>query len=151
MKKEQILLLAIGYFASHPSVNEFHATSDGQHFIDENNAVAHAANLKDKTVTPVTRAEADEAKKAQAKQPAASSDIKPLSKMNKKELLEQMAERGLKEEEGSTNADKVKAIEDFDAANIRHVVTEQTLADNPELAENGVKVGETIWLPKEEA
>lgn len=151
MKKEQILLLAIGYFASHPSVNEFHVTSDGQHFIDVNNANAHAANLKNKEVSIVTRAEAAEAEKAQANKKDAGGDAKPLSEMTKKELLEQMAERGLKEEKGSTNADKVKAIEDFDAANIRHVVTEQTLTDNPELAEAGVKVGDTIWLPKEEA
>ena len=48
-------LLAL--FTAHPAQNTVFQTSDGYNFFEESFADAHASSLKDKKVTPYTRAE----------------------------------------------------------------------------------------------
>lgn len=45
-------------FKTHPKVDELHATSDEMLFFKQTDAEAHAADLKDKKVTPILRNDA---------------------------------------------------------------------------------------------
>lgn len=47
--------LAKEYFATHPTVEEFHFTADGQAFINKTDAEAHARSLADKGIECVKR------------------------------------------------------------------------------------------------
>lgn len=83
----------------------------------------------------------------QDKQPKAVTD------MNHAELKAYAKELGLSQ--GGKQADLVARITEHLAKQIEdemidHVVTEEDLEANPELAEEGVKVGDTIKVPKAE-
>ena len=47
------------YFDNHNAVNKLYFTSDNLAFFDEQNALNHAKNLDDDTITSMTRAEVD--------------------------------------------------------------------------------------------
>jgi len=53
-----------------------------------------------------------------------------------------------KSKSASKKSDVIKSVETSEN-DIEHVVTEEDLNTNPELAEQGVKVGETIVIPKD--
>ena len=53
-----------------------------------------------------------------------------------------------KSKTASKKSDVIKSVETSEN-DIEHVVTEEDLNTNPELAEQGVKVGETIVIPKD--
>ena len=57
MNKNKAIILCAALFASYPSVNEFHVTSDGQAFAEKQNAEAHASflNKKEPVVVSVSR------------------------------------------------------------------------------------------------
>jgi hypothetical protein len=47
------------YFDNHDAVNKLYFTSDNLAFFDEQNAINHAKNLDDETITAKTREEVD--------------------------------------------------------------------------------------------
>lgn len=47
------------YFDNHAAVNRLYFTSDNLAFFDEQNALNHASNLEDQTITSINRDEAD--------------------------------------------------------------------------------------------
>lgn len=67
-----------------------------------------------------------------------------VKKLTKKELQEKLTELGVE----FKATDKVLELQDLLNAQA-HVITEEDLETNPELKEEGLKVGETIYLPVE--
>jgi hypothetical protein len=91
-----------------------HFTSDGMPFFNEAQAKGHGSRLPDRTVTTITRGEA-EAEEVATEQLTAEKPAKPLDKMNKAELTAEIAKRpGLSVEPTATNKQMAAVIEAFD-------------------------------------
>lgn len=120
-----------GFFSSNPQVQELFFTNDapGEElgFYKENDANVHAGNLVSKkistdgSVTKITRAEVD---------------VWTASEVGSEQV--QAAGAG-----GSEQA--------AGAGDIDHVVTQEDLDNNPDLAAQGIAVGDTIQIPAADA
>lgn len=128
-------------FKTHPSVSVFHMTSDGQFFIQQHHADAHAQTLEDKEVVPCKRDD-DETETV-------------VDNRTREELLATyLVLFGKKAANNIGNEKLLKAVQEKEAeakGNPEmqdHVVTQEDLDGNPELVEQGVSVGDTIQLPK---
>jgi hypothetical protein len=159
------------YFIWHPGVDQLFFTADDTCFLPnhESHAQAHANALADKTIDTVTREEfgawwAEEVPKLKAE----AQDAVDKSRARVAEAQEALNKLGAKAKPADVgkanlalaNAERAaKAAEHelevankFEAAlkpvkTIDVVVTQQMLDENPELAAQDVKVGDTISVP----
>ncbi len=72
------------------------------------------------------------------------------SSLNKPDLQKVLQDRNIVFEEAHTKPVLIAMLEQSDAGMTPHIVTEEDLETNTELASQGVKVGEVIGLPVEE-
>jgi hypothetical protein len=96
--------LILAYFASHSTVEQFHFTADGQAFFHEEHASNHAATLEDKTVTSLTREDAQALPEDGEEQEAETAPKKDYSKMKKAELQAELTTREITFEQAATVA-----------------------------------------------
>lgn len=119
-----------------------HFTSDNIPFYNKDQAASHASRLEDKTVTTITRGEC-EATEVTTEQTPVEKPVKPLDKMNKAELLQQIANRpGLTVEPTATNKEMAAAIQAFDLKAIVAADPEVDEADKGKVATSNTEVTE---------
>lgn len=114
------------FFQSHPDANEVHFAL-GYLFPEKDRAESFIAGTKDQRVITFFRDG-----KSEIVMPKAKTEGEPLS-----------------EEEVEAGMSKAFIAEETKEPVIEHTITEQDLKDNPELVEQGIKVGEEILIPDE--
>jgi hypothetical protein len=124
MNKTEIQKLAQDTFKSNPDAKECFITSDGYVFLSKNAADLHKnTNPKKKKLTVIPMVNeafgASDAKKGDKKQKDQKSKGKKLSAMNKTELLAVAKLKDIRVDEGATNPEIVKLIEDVINAEIK--------------------------------
>ena len=115
----------IDCFANHSLVNEFFVTSDEQVFFTENDAFNNTSRLKDKKITQITRAESD-------------------MLMDDDDLIVKTANAI-----SDTSADFTQ-VPPKKMKTVQHEVTLEDLDKNPDLEEEGIKVGDLIDIEVED-
>lgn len=118
-KKAQAAVTEV--FDSNEKFDTVHVTTDGQCFINPDNARNHEADLR--------FAQASDADKEK---------VSGIAEVSREDVPAKKADKG--KDGGAKKDDKVSDT-------IDHVVTQEDLDMNPDLASQGVAVGDTIQIP----
>ena len=130
----------VDLFDTHPKVNTFYMTSDGQFFEVKENANYHSQRLPKKGVAVVTREQAESIKGTFAASAAAAiahpeqTTVLTQEQLDAKKQSDDDAQKALDNQlNGNAGTD--------DAS---HTVTQEELDNNPDLVASGAKVGDVI-------
>lgn len=131
-------------FKQHPNAQEFYVTSDDQAFYLPSDAKNHASTLDDKTVDCIKRR--DILKEAKIETNGSKKD-------DRKALFEELKNLGGSAPNNISDAKLLAKVEELRKSKPKMIdvtVTQETLDQNPELAAEGIKVGDTIQVPDTE-
>lgn len=151
MKKDRKIKLEYA-FGHHRKVDVFYVTSDDQIFTLESDARNHAKSLDKKEVESYRRNEilgGPSDKEKEELQQAAEDDHREFLFERHEELFGKLPAKNAKNEtiEKKIADHEHKLAEEEETE--KHIVTEEDLKNNPDLVDQGVKVGDEIGIPKE--
>lgn len=137
-------------FKDNPNLNEAFITSDGTAFYTDNAAANHAATLENKLVKHETREvenvdpreELEAMNKPAIIEMAKALEIEFEKKATKPELIDMILAK-----QAEPVKEKTPATPEAPKM-VKIIVTEEMLAENPGMAEEGVKVGDEIEIPE---
>lgn len=135
------------YFEKHKSDNVFFITADDNVFRNTSQAWSHCQHLKDRTILKVLREDIsklldEKPAKPKSKDKYVSASIEVLQGLCK--------DRGIEYKESDAELELKSLLRQHDENNMEILVTQEILDENPEMAEQGIKVGETVFVEREE-
>lgn len=140
----------ISYFKNknHANVQVFYSTSNEQVFFTMAEAWSHAQALDNRIILVINRAELTPLLEEQKAEKAAAPSIYAEAPI---EVLQEICKERVIAHDAEADADALRAlVEKHDAEYYKVKVDEKTLEDNPELVEQGVTLGDTIYVPKQD-
>lgn len=143
---EQQIQVALPYFGKHEADKQFFITSNAMVFRKYHQAWNHVADLTDKRIVEINRADIEPLLEEQ-------TNVKADAKKGKYDKAEAEHLHGLCKERGievavTDSEDALrKKLEQHDKEFTAVVVDAKMLEDNPSLAQEDVKIGDTIYVP----
>lgn len=136
------------YFKSHTKSNKCYVTSDETIFHEKEPAEAHAQSLSKKEVAEYNRAGIEDLIKDALKgDDSAGDEPKSYSKMNKKELTDELDKRGISYDKNDTNKQMAELLTEYDKGNKLYIVDQAFLDNNPDAKD--LKIGDRIFIEKD--
>lgn len=156
--RERIIQLVFG---SYPEAKQFHFTSDNQAFSEASDAKNHATTLEDKEVETIKRSDMKKSADKGAEDTSGNKDgkeSKAASVDERAALVEEYEILTGKKAAHNIGIPKLKAAiekakaalkEQEPAEPIKKILTQDDLDANPDLVEQGLKVGDEVGIPVE--